>query len=153
MAFEFAYALNGVLDSPVLDFKANSGYTPKQGDVVKLNGANEVIIGAAGASDTAVLGVCEGGNFTGLVAGTPTVSTNNPGVLAKVRVDSQAVYRIQLKAAATAPVIGTAYGTALVSNDFQLDTAVTTTGAIYKTVGYNATTRDVFVTINVRQIN
>jgi hypothetical protein len=155
MAFVFAYTLDGDVTSPVLDFAPNSGYTPKKGDVVKLNGSGEVIAGQAGASDTAVLGVCEGANFTGLVSGTPTVSTNNPGNLAKVRIDGACVYRIPLKAAASAPVVGTKYGTALVSGDFQLDTAVTTTGAIYRTVSYDANTRNVFVQIDsaARQIN
>lgn len=152
--FEFAYALDGVQATPVLDFAPNAGYTPKKGDIVKLNGTGEVIVGTAGAADTAVLGVCEGGNFTGLVPGTPVVSTNNPGSIAKVRVDSASVYRIPLKAAGATPVVGTKYGTILVSGDFQLDTAVVAAGAIYKVVSYDSVTRDVFVAIDstARQI-
>lgn len=153
MAFVFAYGLDGDLDVAVADFTPAGTYTPKAGDVVKLDGSGNVIAGVGGASDTSALGVCEGANFTGLVAGTPVVSTNNPGNVAKVRIGSQAVYRVPLKAAATTPVVGTAYGTAIVSGDFQLDTAVTAAGAIYTVVSYDSATRNVFVTIKTRIMN
>lgn len=156
MAFQYAYDLSD--ESVVVkDFIADSGFTGgKRGDVVVLNASGNVA--AAGNNPTTVLGVYEGGEFKGLVAsGQPyaatTVTQNNlsQNTYAKVRVSPTAVYRVPLKAAASAPVIGTAYGctsgTAPTGSNAVIDTANTSTGAIFEVVAYDSATSNCFVKI------
>lgn len=150
MAFQLAYTLDGDSTVVIKDFNADASYTPHVGDVVKLNASGNVV--AAAATDTAVLGVLHGKNFLGLVSGTAVASTNNPGTRAKVSIGVECVYRVPLKSGATAPTIGTKYGIAVVGSDFQLDTSVTTTGAIYVVEDYDSVNKNAFVSITARQL-
>jgi hypothetical protein len=158
VGFEYAYSLTDEVVE-VKDFTADAAFAGSKGDVVILNGSGNVA--ASGNNPTTVLGVYEGGNFQGITQGgayAATTVTNNSqsNKLAKVRIGGNAVYRVALKAAASAPVIGTAYGvttgTAPTGAAAVLDTAQTTTGAIFKVVDYDATTKNCFVTITTRQI-
>jgi hypothetical protein len=129
-------------------------YVAAKGDIVSLNDQGRVSK-AANASNyltaTAVLGVCEGGNFLGLAAGgtwAATAANQNDvtGPLAKVHVSTTDVYRIDLKSGATAPVIGVAHEIYFdATNGAQLDTADAGTGSkIFKVIDFNATTNKAF---------
>lgn len=156
MGFVYAYDLS---DETVIvkDFIADAAFTTgKRGDIVVLNASGNVV--AAGNNPTTVLGVYEGGNFQGLVASgqpyaatTVTQNTLSQNNISKVRVSPTAVYRVPLKAAATAPVIGSKYGcasgTAPAGATAVIDTANTATGAIFEVVAYDAANTNVFVKI------
>lgn len=97
---EFAYSLNGSL--VVKDFEIDAAYTsPKRGDFVVINGSGKIAKTVAGTG-TAISGVLEGQEFTGLVAqGQPYAATNTYPLadaakrsIVKVRVGKEAVYRI-----------------------------------------------------------
>ena len=131
MAFSYAYSLGGV-DAPItLDFAITSG-TPALGDCLV------VASGGTGAkvNNTTVVaskvGVCVGQNFTGLAQGgtyaASTVSTNNPGSVAKIIVDPTAVYRIPWAASATSAVIGNTY---LLSSATDQTLSLTAGGSTY----------------------
>lgn len=147
----YAYSLSDEIVE-VKDFALASGFTPSKGDVVTLDGTGAVAAPAANA--TTVLGVFEGRNFQGITKNGPyaatTVTQNSQkGDLAKVRVAGNAVYRVPLKAGATAPIVGTAYGLSAYTAP-TLDTSLTGAGAIYKVVDYDANTGNVFVVITGR---
>lgn len=154
MAFVYAYSLTDE-DWSVKDFVADAAYSGKRGDLVTLNAAGNVV--APAANPATVLGVYEGGSFQGITQGSPyaatTVTNNSQSTkLAKVRVASaDSVFRIPLKAGAAAPAVGTKYG---IDNtvDAHLDTANTTTGAIYQVVEYDADAKNAFVTITGRVV-
>lgn len=158
VGFEYAYSLTDEVIE-IKDFIADSAFTGSKGDVVILNASGNVV--ASGNNPTTVLGVYEGGNFRGITnngdyAATTVTNNSQSNKLAKVRVGANAVYRVALKAAATAPVIGTAYGvttgTSPTGTAAVIDTAQTATGAIFKVVDYDATTQNCFVVITSRSL-
>lgn len=112
---EFAYSLDGGL--VVKDFEIDSSYTaPKRGDFVVLNASGKIVKTVA-LTGTAITGVLEGQEFTGLVAqGQPYAATNTYPLadaakrsIVKVRIGKEAVYRVPV-GNATAANIGAVVG-------------------------------------------
>lgn len=157
--FTFAYNLNGDSSVVIKDYPVATGYTPKKGDLVYLNGSGQIT--NAAINTATLLGVLSDTNFVGLVAsGQPyaaaTVSgtINNGAVKGKVYLDASLVYRATVKTGSGTPVAGTQYAVAIVSNDYQLDVANTAGSTKFATcVDYDPTTGNAFVVLDVnRQI-
>lgn len=112
MAFRYRYSDGANSTTPVKDHPLNATYaaTCKSGDVVKLNGSNELILAVTG--DTVVAGVLEGWNFAGLGV-TPTVG--------KVNTSGAAIYEADFTGGT--PAIGISYG---INGASQIDVADTT---------------------------
>lgn len=154
MAFTFAYSISDE-EMVIKDFPTATGVTPARGDVVILNGSGQ--IAAAGNNPTTVLGVYEGGSFTGLVpsgmyaaaAANVNDETNTTNPLGKVRLSATSVYRVPYTG--TAPVVGTKYGNtsgqAPAGAQARIDTANTTTGAIYQVIAVDTANSNAFVVI------
>jgi hypothetical protein len=171
MAFVYAYSLDGdgagvVKDYP-LDTLANyqngTGTNGvKKGDLVFLN-AGLLRRVATGTASGSAIGVCEGGEFTGLVAqGQPYAAANssfnansinttkNPNGVGKVRNDKiSMVFKVPVKSGQTAANanIGVAYGIYTdAAGDQTVDLTNTTTTHV-KVLDYTPDGKSVFVTL------
>jgi hypothetical protein len=114
MAFHYRRSLNADSVIPAKDFPLNATYaaTAVKGDLVRLNGSQELVLAATG--DANILGVLVGTNFEGLTKAAKT---------GKVIISGDAIYEAD-KVGAGPLTVGTSYG---IDGSSNLDTADTTT--------------------------
>lgn len=155
MSFVFAYNLNGDSSVNIKDYPIASGYTPKRGDLVYLDGTGA--LNACAVNTATALGVVSDTNFTGLIAsGQPYAASTVTGVVGgngakkgKVYLDASIVYRVPVKSGSGTPIAGTKYAVAVVSNDYQLDVANTAGSTLFGTcVDYDSATGNAFVVLD-----
>lgn len=145
MAFTYAYSLGGgmssIIDFPLdttANYKTAGTNAPTKGDAVFLNAG--LVRRTNQAAPYKVVGVLEGIEFKGLADGGTYAATNSSfnshvvdatnftNGVAKVRVDNDAVYKVNvLTGSATAANIGVAYGiNVAASGDQTIDLASVT---------------------------
>lgn len=167
MAFQYAYALDGTASSNIKDipldttanYKTGAGTNDmKKGDLIFLSAGLARRATAATPTGT-LLGVVEGGEFTGL-AGAPYTAVNSaftasitsatkfPNGMCKAHMDKVNVYRVPVNSGTiTNANLGVAYNIILdAAGDQKLDITLTTVPAC-KVIDYTPDGKTAFVTI------